>query len=390
MTQKERFRETLLFGKPDKVLFEPGGPRESTRATWHKQGLPQGVNYYEFLLKILGIEKEKENPRVNLEVSFKMIPTFEEKVLEHKDGHYIVQDWMGAITEISDKYDYTYIRSAKDFVTRKWHKFPVENHQDWDKMKRRYKADTPGRYPDDFDERCKVLEKRDYPLSLGINGPFWQLREWLGLENLCMLMIEDPDFIQEMIDFWADFVLGTMEPIVTKVELDSVIFSEDMAYKNYSMISPKMVKKFLLPVYERWVPVLKRSTCPLVGMDSDGYIGELIPLWIEAGINYCSPVEVAAGNDIVEYRRIYKKKMAYRGGIDKRAIAKGGEVIRREVERVVPPLLRDGGFIPSCDHSPPPDISWPNFIEYSRLLAELTGWLKSSGLISKSKNYIFC
>jgi hypothetical protein len=23
----------------------------------------------------------------------------------------------------------------------------------------------------------------------------------------------------------------------------------------------------------------------------------------------------------------------------------------------------------------PPDISWPNFIDYTRLLAELTGWL---------------
>ena len=56
----------------------------------------------------------------------KMIPIFEEKVLEHRDGHYIVQDWMGAITEISDQFDYTYIRSAKDFVTRHWHSLPGE------------------------------------------------------------------------------------------------------------------------------------------------------------------------------------------------------------------------------------------------------------------------
>jgi len=62
MTSRERFRETLLFGKPDKVPFQPGGPRESILARWHKQGLPKGVNYYEFLLKTLGIEKEKENP----------------------------------------------------------------------------------------------------------------------------------------------------------------------------------------------------------------------------------------------------------------------------------------------------------------------------------------
>ncbi len=377
MTSRERFREALLFGRPDKVPLEPGGPRESTLAMWHKQGLPEGVDHYEFLLKVLGIEKEKESPSVDLGVSFKMIPTFEEKVLEHKNGHYIVQDWMGAITEISDKYDYTYIRSAKDFVTRKWHKFPVESHKDWDEMKKRYKIDTLGRYPDDFDERCRALENRDYPMGLNINGPFWQLREWLGFENLCMFMIEDPDFIQEMIDFWADFVSKTIEPVLTKVKLGYVLFSEDMAYKNYSMISPKMVKRFLLPVYERWVLLLKKSDCPLVGIDSDGYIGELIPLWIEAGINYCFPVEVAAGNDIVEYRKIYKDKMAYRGGIDKRAIARGDEMMKKKVMRVVPPLLEDGGFIPSCDHGVPPDISWPNFIAYSKLLAELCGWLKS-------------
>ncbi len=28
-------------------------------------------------------------------------------------------------------------------------------------------------------------------VSLGINGPFWQLREWLGFEGLCMLFYDD-------------------------------------------------------------------------------------------------------------------------------------------------------------------------------------------------------
>jgi len=46
-----------------------------------------------------------------------------------------------------------------------------------------------------------------------------------------------------------------------------------------------------------------------------------------------------------------------------------------EVMRVVPPLLKDGGFIPGCDHAVPSDVSWPNYVEYARLLAKLTGWL---------------
>ena len=375
MTSRERFVETLTFGKPDKIPLMPGGPRESTLKRWREEGLPEGKNYYSALLEILGIEKEKEEERIDLGVSFKMIPQFEEKIIEHRDGHYIVQDWMGAIVEISDQYDYTYLREAKDFVTRKWYKFPVEDYSDWEEMKKRYDPNSPGRFPEDFEDRCRRVQDRSYVLSLSFDGPFWQLREWCGLENLCIFMIERPDFVKEMIDFWAGFVLEVLERIISRVQLDYVLISEDMAYKEHSMISPGMVREFLFPAYIRWIPELRKSGCPIISMDSDGYIGELIPLWIEAGFNCCTPVEVAAGNDIVEFRRRFGKSMAYIGGIDKRAIAKGGKEMEREVLRVVPPLLKDGGYIPSCDHGVPPDISWQNFIDYTRLLAKLTGWI---------------
>jgi uroporphyrinogen decarboxylase len=109
-------------------------------------------------------------------------------------------------------------------------------------------------------------------------------------------------------------------------------------------------------------------------MDSDGHIGELIPIWIEAGMNVCDPLEVAAGNDIIAFRRQFGRKMAYQGGVDKRLMAKGGKALAGEIARLAP-LIRDGGFIPSCDHGVPADVSWPNFVEYTRLLAKETGWL---------------
>jgi uroporphyrinogen decarboxylase len=375
MTERERYRETILFRRPDKVPFSPGGPRESTLKAWHSQGLPEGKNYMDALAEILGLEREPPGPRTSAAVSFRMIPTFEEKVLEHRDSHYIVQDWMGAITEISDRYDYTYIRAAKDFVTRKWHRFPVQNRDEWEAMKRRYDPRAAGRFPDDFEDRCRALKERDYAASIGFNGPFWQLREWCGMEGLCLLMADDPEFVEEMCQFWTEFVSRTMAPVLERVELDAVMISEDMAYKAHSMISPEMTRRFLVPAYERWVGEIKASGSPIICVDSDGYIAELIPIWIEVGMNCCTPVEVAAGNDIVEYRRRFGRQMAYSGGIDKRAIAKGGDAMRAEVMRVVPPLLEQGGFIPGCDHGVPPDISWPSFVEYARLLAQLTGWL---------------
>ncbi|MBN1584232.1 MAG: hypothetical protein JXA89_26215, partial [Anaerolineae bacterium] len=298
MNPRERFRETLLFGNPDKVPLSPGGPRESTLRAWHEQGLPRDVRWYDVLIDLLGIEREETKPHVNLGVSFKMIPTFEEKVLEHKDDHYIVQDWMGAITEISDEYDYTYIRAARDFVTRKWHRFPVQSRQDWDeRIKWRYDPHDSRRFPDDFWQRCEAAQDRDTPLSISFNGPFWQIREWVGMENLCVMMLDDPEFVMDMADFWMEFISATVKQITERVELDCVHMSEDMAFKSHPMISPAMTRQFLKPSYVRWVEEVKASGCPLIDMDSDGAIDLLIPIWIESGINVCDPIEVAAGND---------------------------------------------------------------------------------------------
>jgi uroporphyrinogen decarboxylase len=380
MTDRERFRATLGFGKPDRCTFFPGAPRESTLAAWRQQGLPPDVDWYDYLLDTIGIDDPR--PRVGdqkaeytVGVSFKMIPTFKEEVLEHRDGHYIVRDWMGAITEISDEYDYTYIRKANDFVTRRWHRFPVENRQDWEEMKQRFDPEHPERFPDDFRERVEAWRDRDYPLRLTINGPFWQLREWCGFENLCIMMIEDPEFVQELAGFWTDFVMRTLEPILANVELDYVEFGEDMAYKAHSMISPAMTRRFLKPSYDTWVPAIIASGCPIVSVDSDGYVGDLIPIWLESGVNCTRPVEVAAHNDIVQYRRQYGTRLAFRQGIDKRAIAAGGEKLHNEVMRVIPPLLEEGGLIAGVDHGVPPDISWPNYVIFARMLAALTGWL---------------
>ncbi len=377
MNERERFRETLTFGNPDRVPLSPGWPRELTLRVWREQGLPEDVKYDAYLMDLLGIPfKPASGPKVNLDHVFKMIPTFEEKVLERRDGHLIIQDWMGAITEISDHYDYTYIRSAKDFVTRKWHGFPVQRRQDWiEKIRWRYEAADPTRFPLPLEEVSRHLAHRQTVFQITVPGPFWQMREWCGFENLCMLFIDDPEFVQEMAQFWRQFVLQVLTSILDRIQPDMVMVSEDMAYKLHSMISPRMARQVLMPVWTKWISTLRDAGCPVIGIDLDGYVDELLPLWIEAGFNCNFPVEVAAGNDILLYRRKYGRQIAYLGGIDKRAIAAGGETMRREVLRVVPPLLKDGGFIPGCDHGVPPDISWPDFVEYTRLLASLTGWI---------------
>ena len=376
MTERERYIQALTFGNPDKIPLTPGGPRRSTLRRWHAEGLPEGVSAVRHVIESLGIDLGVTGgDRHCFFLDSKMNPMFEEKVLKHENGHLIVQDWMGAIVEISDEFDVTYLRNAIDFVTRKWHSFPVKTREDWPQMRARYDADDPSRMPANLLEIGGKINNRDFPMGIDVNGPFWQLREWMGMENLCIAFLDDPGFVGEMIDFWCGFILELLQKCLPVVQVDSIVIHEDMAYKAHPMIGPALTRQFLQPVYEKWIAVLRACRVPVINLDSDGYVADLIPIWIDAGINTCEPMEVAAHNDIVEYRRLYGRQMAYRGGIDKRAIAAGGDIMRAELMRVVPPLLAEGGFIPCCDHGVPPDISLQNFTEYTRLLAQLTGWL---------------
>lgn len=375
MTERERFIATLKFEPVDRVPFIPGHGRESTRKRWRKEGLPADVDdYIGYIRRLIGMEPEPQRKKTSPGMVLTMIPEFEEKIIEERPNSRVVQDWKGNVCEIGKEFDPSYLRGAPDFVTRSWIKCPVENRHDWEDMKRRYDANDPKRFPADFLKRCAKLKTRDYTVGLVFPGPFWQLREWLGFENLCMLLLDDPDFAWDMVDFWREFVSKMLTRLYAHCVPDFVMFNEDMAYKEKPMVGPDMARQFLLPSWYEWTQISNAAGVPIISVDSDGYVGSLIPVWIEAGIRHCSPMEVAAGNDLPALREQFGRKMAFSGGVDKRLMAKGGQAIVNEINRLKP-VIDSGGYIPSCDHGVPSDVSWPDFVRYSRLLAEATGWL---------------
>lgn len=377
MTDRERTIATLTFGAPDRVPLQPGQGRESTLRRWHAEGLPADVTGAEeivaFAYRAAGGREELPVSGEGFPVDVRMIPQYEEKVLERRGRTQIVQDWKGNVCEIGAEYDVTYLRNAVDFVTRRWIRCPVESRSDWLDVARRYDPADPSRLSADAADRARRLADRGWTVAIGIPGPFWQLREWLGFERLCALFYDDLPFAREMIGFWSTFVALVLERVFSVFVPDEIHLSEDMAFKGFSMISPAMVREHLLPVWSRWGRIIREAGCPVYAMDSDGFVGELVPLWIESGITVCDPVEVAAGNDLVALRGRYGRRMAFRGGIDKRAIAKGGRAIEEEIARVRP-VIASGGYIPGCDHGVPADVSWPDYVRYVGLLAEATGW----------------
>jgi len=75
------------------------------------------------------------------------------------------------------------------------------------------------------------------------------------------------------------------------------------------------------------------------------------------------PFERAADMDPVRIKAQYGKQLRIWGGVDKRELTKGYKEIDSALQELAP-LIETGGFIPTLDHTFPPDISWDNFCYY--------------------------
>ena len=95
----------------------------------------------------------------------------------------------------------------------------------------------------------------------------------------------------------------------------------------------------LLSTYEELATFLHEASVALDMADFDGRVDQLLPIWLEAGIDGTHPCEIAAGSDPVELRR-QNPACRLQGGLDKRAIASGREGVDA-VLRHVQPLLQE-------------------------------------------------
>jgi len=356
LTDRERFLQTMLFGTPDRIPYRFGHPRESTLRAWRKQGLPSGINFEEFV----GMDRWESIP-----IDLGPVPPFEERIIEQNERYKIWIDRLGA-----KRLDF--VRDpTPGFVTRTWLEFPVKTRDDFKEMVKRYDPETPERYPSNWEELKESWRNRSFVLGLTIQSMFWRVRDWVGLEKLCTLMIDEPSFVHEMMEYVADFTIAVLRRALKEVEVDFVFFNEDMAYKTASMISPRMVKEFLCPRYRKLVRFFRDNGVPVLIMDCDGHVSELIPIWLDVGFNAIYPVEIAANNDPIAYRKRYGKSLAMIGGIDKRKLLHDKPTVKSEVLSKVPWLVESGGYIPAVDHAVPPDVPLRNYLYMVELIKEI-------------------
>jgi uroporphyrinogen decarboxylase len=242
--------------------------------------------------------------------------------------------------------------------------FPVKGRADFVKLLPRLDPHAPGRLSPDWDRLRRFYAGRDFPVGLTVCGAFGHPRNLLGVENLCLAYYEQPALVHEIMEQWAEFYCALAARVWEGVQYDFVLIWEDMAYKGGSLISPRLVKEFMLPYYRRLIERVRGLGCDLIIVDSDGDVTELVPLFLSAGVNVILPFEVQAGMDVRQFRKQYGTNLAMIGGLDKRLLVQAGPALEQEIREKALPLLASGGYIPALDHTVPPNVSLENFRAY--------------------------
>jgi len=355
-TNRERFLKIARFESKGE-LFLPSNWQWFWRGTlerWEKEGLPTDVHLAEYF----GFQRTEMVPIRN-----GLIPPFELQILEEDATQEVIIDRDGAKKRI--------LKENRERSMDQWLEYPVKDRKSWQEYKKRLNPHSPIRYPLWWEEKKEQYQQRDYPLGIHAGSFFGQIRNWIGIENLSYLTVDNPALIEEIEEYVEYLVIETIKPALQDIKIDFALFWEDMAYKTGSLVSLDFVRKYMLPHYKKVTELLRSHGVDIITLDSDGNIEELIPLWLETGINCVYPNEVAAGMDVVALRKKYGQDLILEGGIDKRALAKGKKEIEEEVNKKVPYLLSTGGYFPGIDHSVPHDVPFENYKYYLELVKKL-------------------
>ena len=241
MNNRERFNATMHYQPRDRALLCDFSFWSETLVKWHEQGLPGDVNRAnagEFFgmdfgldgivdMGILsrGIQQSRPGWDYSFEhlsdatgVSVGLVPSFEEQILEDRGDHEVVQQPDGVQ------------------VLRKKFMSSIPLHQghllvDRDSWQKHYKPRLdpthPDRFPPDWEQRLQTWTdpRRDHVIALPGGSLYGWLRNWMGLENLSLVLYDDLAWFEEMVTTVADCIIGTLSPVLeTGGQFDALFY----------------------------------------------------------------------------------------------------------------------------------------------------------------------
>ena len=338
---------------------------------WHEQGLPEEISH-------------KDNGAEKVDVYFGMdaysggpsphvglFPAWEWKTIEDRGDHELVQQNNGVIV----------LRKKVMGSIPHHHAHLLVDRDSWEKIyKPRLMSDTPGRFPSDWSDRTRQWQDpaRPTPCVASCGSLYGWLRDWMGVENLSMVVYDDPAWFEDMITTVADVVVAALEKSFEHgAKYDAGAFWEDMCYNAGPLLSPAHFKQYMVPQYRHYQPAP--------------------PTWMRHCLgrlrrqNRCAdPVMARRRRELhVSHRGRHLgcrsgavsprdgRDLLMMGGFDKHILARSTAQIEKEVLRLTP-LVEEGGFIGFADHRVPPDVPFENYLFYLKTVRRV--WGKNTAL----------
>ena len=296
-------------------------------------------------------------------------PVFEEEILEDRGTHELVRDFAGRAVLC--------FKGRRSGFMPEYVDHPVKDMRTWETLcKWRMDPKTRERQARMDEYLPKVAEQARQGMLIGqsVVGGYMYLRSLIGPTELLYMVYDQPDLIHACMQTWLDLADDVIARHQQVVPVDELFLAEDICYNHGPLISPDMMREFLFPYYQQLLANMRSRRIdkarPLhLQVDTDGFCDPVIDLYRELGMNYMSPFEVAAGCDVLRTARAYPD-LRLLGGIDKRILATTKDAIDREIDRILPVLHARGGYIPTCDHGVPEEVTLDNYMHYRKRCLE--------------------
>ena len=226
-------------------------------------------------------------------------------------------------------------------------------------------------WPDDADVERVLAYVREYVTAakgtgVGVilcGGAIWQtLYEFvIGLEDCMVLMIEEPEFLDELMSRSADHYVAVVRGALA-AGIDIFYPADDFAFNKGMFVEPRRFERMWRPHYERFLAPARSAGVP-IWFHSDGRIDDAVEMLLAMGVDCISPMDTS-GIDYRDYKKRYGHRVTLHGNIDITwPLVKGTpEDVRRDVKEHMDALKPGGRYIAGSSHSIVNYIPHENFL----------------------------
>ena len=186
----------------------------------------------------------------------------------------------------------------------------------------------------------------------------WSLR---GMENLLMDMIENPEFVDELLDTITEYNLKIID-IALKYDIDGFMFGDDWGQQRGLIMGPSLWRRFIKPRMARMYERIK-SKGKYVLQHSCGDINEIFDDLIEIGLDVYQTFQPEI-YDINKVKQQYGKRLTFWGGISTQQLLPIGtpEQVKQVTREIMDIMGKDGGYIAAPTHAIPGDVPPENIL----------------------------